>query len=118
MGHGIRTKQNSAHEGTAALQPRYTHARATHHMAPTSKDVDSFVGWSDADVLQVLYGTHRLHDWASVFFLARWHLAAMRCQPFVFFVFRVARSERSALKHATCTISRLLAERLQIVSEA
>ena len=48
------------------------HPSTRHHMAPTSEDVDSFVGWSDADVLQVLCGTHRLHGWASVFFLARW----------------------------------------------
>ena len=28
-------------EGTAAMQPRYTDARATPHMTPTSMDVDS-----------------------------------------------------------------------------
>ena len=55
------SEQNSAHEGTAALQPRHTDARATPHMTPTPKDPDSFADWSDADVLQVLCGTHHFH---------------------------------------------------------
>ena len=33
------------------------------HLVPS--DVDSFAGWSDADVLQVFCGTYPLHDWAS-----------------------------------------------------
>ena len=65
------SEQNRVHEGTAALQPRYTDARATPHMTPTSKDPDSFAGWSDTDVLQVVCGTHHFHKWASVVFLAR-----------------------------------------------
>ena len=40
--HDIRTKQNSAHEGTAALQQRYTKARTTPHITPTSMEVDSY----------------------------------------------------------------------------
>ena len=47
------------------------HTCATPHMTPTPKDPDSFAGWSDADVLQVLCGTHHFHKWASVVFLAR-----------------------------------------------
>ena len=41
-GHDIRTKQNSAHEGTTALEQRYTDARATRLMTPTSMEVDSY----------------------------------------------------------------------------
>ena len=64
-GHGIRAKQHSAHEGTAALQPRYTHARATPHMILTSKQVGSFACWSDPHVLHVLCDAHHLHKPAS-----------------------------------------------------
>ena len=41
------------------------------HLTPTPEDVGSFACWSDADGLQVLCGTHRLHDLTSVVFLAR-----------------------------------------------
>ncbi len=98
------SEQNRVHEGTSALQPRHTDARATPHMTPTPKDPDSFASWSDADVLQVLCGTHHFHKWASVVFLARWQMAACfvdpvctftRCQPFAFGVLRVIMSEPS-----------------------
>ena len=39
------------------------HICATLHMTPILKDLDSFAGWSDADVLQVSCGTHRLQKW-------------------------------------------------------
>ena len=84
------------HEGTAALQPTPTDARATPHMTPTPKDFDSFAGWSDADVLQVLVGISGLSgqvtdggmfvDPVCTFTL---------CQPFTFGVLRVIMSEPS-----------------------
>ena len=47
---------------------RHSSTRATLHMTPTPKDPDSFAGWSDADVLQVLCGTHTIstsgHQWS------------------------------------------------------
>ena len=56
---------------TCSRKQNWTQSRhicATPHMTPTPKDPDSFAGWSDADVLQVSCGTHRLHDCASVSF--------------------------------------------------
>ena len=49
------------HSSTAAEDT--TDARATPQMTPTPKDPDSFAGWSDADVLQVLCDTHHFHKW-------------------------------------------------------
>ena len=50
-GHDVRTEHTSAHEGTAALQQRYTDARATPHMTPTSMEVDSL---TRVDLAQML----------------------------------------------------------------
>ena len=41
-GRDIRAKQNSVHEGTAALQQRYTDECATQHMTPTAMELDSY----------------------------------------------------------------------------
>ena len=57
--------------GKGDWQKKWTQGRhtcATPHMTPIPKDLDSFAGWSEADVLQVSCGTHRLHDCASVSF--------------------------------------------------
>ena len=110
------------HEGTAALQPRHTDARATPHRTPIPKDPDSFAGWSDADVLQVLCGTHHFHKVGISGLSGQVTDGGMfldpvctftRCQPFAFGVLRVALSEPSlnvqmhALEHTKCTICKL-----------
>ena len=66
------SEQNRVHEGTAALQPRHTDARATPHMTPTPNYPDSFAGWSDDPVCTFT-----------------------RCQPFAFGVLRVKMPEPS-----------------------
>ena len=98
------SEQNRVHEGTAALQPRYTDARATSHMTPTPTDPDSFAGWSDArcspgvvrDTPFPQVGISGLSGQVTDGGMFLDPVCTFtRCQPFAFGVLRVIMSEPS-----------------------
>ena len=102
-GHDIRTEQTSAHEGTAALQPRYTDARTTPHMTQhqwklTAARVDPAQILSKSCAIRTISTSGlQCSSWPS----DKWHVFGsvgifMRCQPFVFGLPRVKMSKAFA----------------------